>query len=94
MREEIGVSLPDPISSEKDQCVSLIYQIRNAFAHDIAEPVWKIDKERYRRVYSFDGMLFDLHELNGAAFRYEHIGGPDRMLHIKEYFCCAFGIHQ
>ena len=92
VREEIGVQLPDPIVTENDQCVSLIYQIRNAFAHDIAEPVWKIGKERYRRAYNFGGMSFDLTNLDGAAFRYEHLGGPERMLQIKEFFCRAYGI--
>ena len=39
VREEIGLTLPNPIDSEHEQCIALIYQIRNAFAHDIAEPV-------------------------------------------------------
>lgn len=47
-REELGILLPDPIVDERDQCVALIYQLRNAFAHDIAEPTWKING-RYGR---------------------------------------------
>src|SRR4051812_12475382 len=43
-REEASVPLPDPIVSEADQWVALVYQIRNAFAHDIAEPRWRTNK--------------------------------------------------
>lgn len=90
VREEIDLKLPDPIESENDHCVALIYQIRNAFAHDIAEPKWEI-RERYRRVYEFGGMQFDLRCLHGEVFRYEHIGGPDKFYAIKDYFSRSFG---
>ncbi len=90
VREEIGLKLPDPIESENDHCVALIYQIRNAFAHDIAEPKWEI-RERYRRAYEFGGMQFDLSALHGEEFRYEHIGGPDKFYAIKDYFSRSFG---
>jgi len=43
VREEIGLKLPFPIETEDEQCIALIYQIRNAFAHDIAEPKWEIE---------------------------------------------------
>jgi hypothetical protein len=90
VREEIEIPLPDPIVSEQDQCVALIYQIRNAFAHDIAEPVWRI-RERYRRSYEFGGLVFDLTAFDGKPFRYEHIGGPERFYLIKDYFSRTFG---
>lgn len=90
VREEIGLKLPDPIESENDHCVALIYQIRNAFAHDIAEPKWEI-RERYRRAYEFGGMQFDLSALHGEVFRYEHIGGPDKFYAVKDYFSRSFG---
>ncbi len=89
-REELGVALPDPIDSETDQCVALIYQIRNAFAHDIAEPRWQLNA-RYRRPYDFGGMHFDLTVRNGEAFEYEHLGGPDRFYAIKDFLGAAFG---
>lgn len=41
-REEAGIQLPDPIATEEEEWVALVYQIRNAFAHDIAEPRWNI----------------------------------------------------
>jgi hypothetical protein len=83
-RHEAGHNLPDPIQSEKDQCIALIYQIRCAFAHDIAEPRWKI-KDRYRRAYEFDGINIDLTNLDGTVFDYHQIGGPDRLIAIKDY---------
>ncbi len=83
-RYEAGHDLPDPIQSDNDQCIALIYQIRCAFAHDIAEPRWKI-KGRYRRAYEFDGMQIDLTNLDGEVFSYHQIGGPDRLIAIKDY---------
>jgi hypothetical protein len=90
-REEIGVDVPDPIVSEADQCVALIYQIRNAFAHDIAEPRWQV-YHRYRRSYNFGGMHFDLSDRDGQPFEYEHLGGPDRFYAIKDFFSATFGL--
>ena len=90
VREEIGLGLPDPIESENEQCIAIIYQVRKAFAHDIAEPKWEI-RDRYRRRYEFGGMQFDLSGLHGEAFRYEHIGGPDKFYAIKDYFSRSFG---
>jgi hypothetical protein len=84
-REESGVGLPDPILSEAEQCVALIYQIRNAFAHDIAEPVWQINP-RYCRHYDFGGQHFDLSDRDGTPFRYEHLGGPDSFYRIRDFF--------
>ncbi|MFZ1743513.1 MAG: hypothetical protein WAT93_11685 [Pontixanthobacter sp.] len=91
VREEQGIVLPNPISSDEDQCVALIYQVRNAFAHDIAEPRWQVF-ERYRRVYEFAGRSFDLRQLNNEAFEYRHLGGPDGFYLIKDFFAEKFGI--
>ena len=88
-REELKISLPDPISTSQDQCVAIIYQIRNAFAHDIAEPKWKI-KPRYQREYVFDGVDVDLTNSDGKDFTYESLGGPDVLFRIKNYFEAEF----
>lgn len=88
-REELGIPLPDPIDDEQDQCVALIYQIRNAFAHDIAEPTWKIN-QRYKRQYEVRGLRVDLAGLDGVTFEYKHIGGPDAFYHIKDFFVNEF----
>lgn len=91
VREEIGLRLPDPIESEDEQCIALIYQVRNAFAHDIAEPRWEIRRPRFRRAYEFGGMRFDLTHLDGEVFHYDHLGGLDKFYAIKDYFSASFG---
>jgi hypothetical protein len=84
-REERGPGLPDPIVSETDQWVALVYQIRNAFAHDISEPRWEIKSERYKRLYEIDGVSVDLTELHGRHFEYDHIGGAGSLFALKRY---------
>jgi hypothetical protein len=85
-REEIfGERLNNPIVNEIDQFSSVVYQIRNAFAHDIAEPKWKITSPRYIRVYEFGGIRIDLREVNGKHFEYKDIGGPDMLFQMKKY---------
>ncbi len=83
-REEAGIPLPNEIVSEDEQFISVVYQIRNAFAHDISEPRWHMN-ERYRRRFEFGRMLIDLTELNQEHFRYEQIGGPDILFRMKDY---------
>ncbi len=86
-REEFGIMLPNPIETERDQFVSLAYQIRNAFTHDIAEPRWNMKQERYIRMYEFGGIRVDLKGIeNQQPFRYEDIGGPDVLFAMKDYF--------
>ncbi len=86
-REESGIKLPNPIETEREQFVSLAYQIRNAFAHDIAEPRWNINQERYFRIYEFGGIRVDLNGIeNQQPFRYEDISGPDVLFAMKDYF--------
>ncbi len=86
-REDTDLALPNPIDSELDQFVSLAYQIRNAFAHDIAEPRWNMNQERYVRMYEFGGVRVDLTRIESdQPFRYEDIGGPDVLFAMKDYF--------
>lgn len=88
--EEAGYQKPTLIDSERDQCIAVVYQIRNAFAHDIAEPRWSI-KGRYKREYNFGGLNFDLTNLDGKQFTYEQIGGPDALFSIRDYVEANFG---
>lgn len=83
-REERGISLPDPIISELEQWTGLVYQIRNAFAHDISEPRWNING-RYKRVYEIRDVRADLTEVNGQHFEYGHVGGPDALFSLRDY---------
>ena len=92
-REELNIPLPYPIVDDRYQCIALIYQIRNAFAHDIAEPTWQIN-ERYRREYAFRELHVDLTNLDGVGFQYGHIGGPDEMFRIKDFFAQEFIPHE
>ena len=86
-REESGIKLPNPIETEREQFVSLAYQIRNAFAHDIAEPRWNMNQERYFRMYEFGGIRVDLSGIkNQQPFRYEDIGDPNVLFAMKDYF--------
>lgn len=83
-REEVGIRLPDPIKTEIDQWVCLIYQIRNAFAHDISEPKWDF-KERYTRTYKVGNLQVDLSNLNKSNFDYHQIGGVESLFLLRDY---------
>jgi hypothetical protein len=84
-REEAGVPFPKVIVSEVEQFVVLVYQIRNAFAHDISEPRWEIRNPTFLREYEFGPVHVDLTNLNGQRFDYRHIGGPEVLFWMKEY---------
>jgi hypothetical protein len=62
-----------------------VYQIRNAFAHDIAEPRWNITNPRYARLYDFGGIRIDLSNVGTKHFEYNDLGGPDVLFWIKDY---------
>lgn len=84
-REEANLAIPEHISSEVDQFVALTYQIRNAFAHDIAEPRWAIRNPRYEREYKFGPVNVDLRGKHGQIFEYTDIGGPEVLFWMYEY---------
>jgi hypothetical protein len=82
-REEMGITLPDPIQSTEDHLVALIYQIRNCFAHDIAEPKW-VMAPRYQLVYDLGYKQIDLRNVNGKHFEYDDIGGLDTLTVLRQ----------
>lgn len=84
-REEAGIPFPKKIETEKDQFVVLAYQIRNAFAHDIAEPKWEIRNPAFLRKYEFGPVSVDLTGLHGQPFSYKDIGGPEVLFWMKDY---------
>ena len=84
-REEAGIALADPIQTEIDQFSSVVYQIRNAFAHDISEPRWNITNPRFARVYEFGGIRVDLTSVGNKHFEYQDIGGPDVLFHMQQF---------
>lgn len=83
-REEIGHPLPNPIDTEVEQWIALVYQIRNAFAHDIAEPKWEV-KPRYARPYQVGAVKADLSNLHGQHFDYYQLGGPEALFFLKDF---------
>lgn len=84
-REEAGLKLADSIVTEIDQFAAVVYQIRNAFAHDIAEPRWKITSALFARSYEFGDIRIDLAAVGTKGFEYSDIGGPDVLFRMKEY---------
>jgi len=84
-REEADIRLPDPIVTEIDQFTIVAYQIRNAFAHDIAEPKWNITNSRFVRAYEFGGIRVDLSAVGTKPFEYSDIGGVEVLFWMKEY---------
>jgi len=91
-REEAGAHVPDTINTDCEQWIALVYQIRNAFAHDIADPRWHILSPRYARTYEVGSVKADLRGLHGLRFSYEHIGGAQSLFALKAYGCDrAFG---
>ena len=83
-REEKGHELPNPIDTELEQWIALVYQIRNAFAHDIAEPKWEIN-QRYARSYRMGQIQVDLSQLHGQHFDYYQLGGPEALFQLRDY---------
>ena len=84
-REEADIKLPKELLSEADICVWLIYHIRNAFAHDIAEPKWEIRNKTLRIPYIFAGVEADLTNVHQEPFKYTDLGGLDAIFIIRDY---------
>lgn len=83
--EEAGHKVPrGEFESEVEQCIALVYQVRNAFAHDIAQPKWEIRNPVFLREYIFGGISCDLRELNGQPFDYTDFSVED-LFRLKDY---------
>lgn len=86
-REEANVALPQSFHDDRDHFVALVYQIRNAFAHDIAEPRWCVRRPAHRRRYQLPGIDVDLSSIEiGEPFTYESVGGPEVMMALYELY--------
>lgn len=66
---------------------ALVYMVRCAYAHGIADPKWKIS-DRYARTLtvSLDGgaLSFDLGGLDGKQFEFSDIGGHLNWFRVRE----------
>ncbi len=83
--QEAGYRVPSGhFESDEDQCIALVYQVRNAFAHDITEPRWEMRNSAFERKYIIADKVFDLRELNGRNFRYEDFG-VESLFFLKTY---------
>lgn len=79
---------PDPESDNNVARIrTLIYMVRCAYAHSIAEPRWEV-REKYRRAMSIEleGIItyLDLEKLDGEVFDFEHIGGHSNWYRIRD----------
>jgi len=60
--------------------------IRNAFAHNIFDPIWSIDNDCRNRVFEISGIIkFDTSSLDGKRFDWRHYGGPLALLKLSQF---------
>ncbi|MEX1107690.1 MAG: hypothetical protein WEC00_02145 [Dongiaceae bacterium] len=71
-----------------DALWAIVYAVRNAFAHGIANPRWKISPQ-YRREFLIEHngerVTVDLRNLDGREFKYEQIGGVENWYKLKRW---------
>jgi hypothetical protein len=86
--EATGVGKNLKMRSPVDDLRILVFMVRNAFAHNMAFPCWKVRGEDYARPFSLplDGSsaTVDLSTRDGEIFDYSHIGGFDQWFKIKK----------
>jgi len=64
---------------------TVVRLVRNTVAHNILEPVWKIDRKLQGRKFIIDGVLsFDTTGLNGRLLKRLDFGGPIALLRLSE----------
>ena len=65
----------------------LVYMVRCAFAHNMADPKWDARGIDFARQFNLNldhSTQIDLTNLNGHSFEYEHIGGFTQWFKIKD----------
>lgn len=63
----------------------VIRVIRNAVAHNVFSPVWKVDRKLRNKVIAIAGVLrFDTTNLHGNVLRRFDFGGPIALLRLSE----------
>jgi len=64
----------------------VVWMIRNAVAHDILEPVWKIDDAtlQNKQFPVADVFVFDTTGLNGQLLKRFDFGGPIALFRLSE----------
>jgi hypothetical protein len=72
----------DPFVQDASRVVRLI---RNTVAHNVFEPVWKIDRKLQNRKFEIAGILtFDTTGLNGQLLKRLDFGGPIALFRLSE----------
>ena len=85
---EVAGIAPDPTSEDRlVQLRTMVYMVRCAYAHGIAEPRWEVRGD-FRRSFELrmtDGpVAFDLHEFHGRSFDFDDLGGYRTWFAIRD----------
>jgi len=65
---------------------SVVYAVRNTFAHGMANPLWRVYPKYQRKItlhLAAQTTTINLAELNGRQFDYSHIGGFANWFDLK-----------
>lgn len=86
--EEAEIEKKPKSGDPKDELRTLVYMVRCAFAHNSANPCWKVIGKNYARTFqlNLDGKILhiDMKDLHKKAFEYRHIGGFPNWYKIKK----------
>jgi len=64
---------------------TVIRLIRNAVAHNVLDPVWKIDRNLRNKQITIEGLLtFDTRDLHGKPLKRLDFGGPIALFRLSE----------
>lgn len=78
----------DPTSTDEFNSLwAVVYAVRNAFAHGIANPTWVVNVKYQRKIeIALNGRkeIIDLAALNGETFDYPQIGGFANWFRMKD----------
>jgi len=85
--QDAGLNNNPTDMSPQGQLRTLVYMIRNAFAHDMMIPCWRVN-DRYKRTLDIQlstrPLQVNLSELDGRPFGDRAIGGISRYFEIKD----------
>jgi len=82
--------------AEIDHARSIMYQIRNCFAHDPQAPTWRIKKTAYQRILKVPaiGLEWEGNVLSGQALSPVHIGGYEGYVRLMQFSCQQISQHE
>ena len=85
---EVAGIVSDPDSGdERVKLRTLVYMVRCAYAHGVADPTWEV-RGRYRRALNVtlpNGVIeLDLRDRHGQSFDFDQLGGHRKWLEIRD----------